>query len=204
MAGANDRAQPGREQTRREQPLRASRPSASPTAAGRAPQARGGPRRGLGRRGAAIASIVVLLAVVVGLVIATQGGGSKARPRAQNTLAPAGQTAGAKQKPRATPSVAQRNSTTVAVLNGTTTPGLAAQVSDLLSRGGFKRGNVTNAADQQQSTTAIAYAPGFKSAADEIAQILRLKGAQPIDPGTQAIAGSDAQIVVTVGTDRTQ
>jgi hypothetical protein len=90
------------------------------------------------------------------------------------------------------------------VLNGTTTPGLAATVSDQLSRGGFKRGNVTNAADQQQSATAVLYSPGFKSAADEIASLLKLKSVKPIDPGTQAIAGSEAQIVVTVGTDRTQ
>ena len=144
--------------------------------------------------------------MIGGLLIVTQsGGGSKPKPQAQNHLGPASQTVKPKPKHRAASSATvPRNSTTVAVLNGTTTPGLAATVSDQLSRGGFKRGNVTNAADQQQSTTAVLYSPGYKSAADQIAQLLKLKSVQPIDPGTQAIAGSDAQIVVTVGTDRTQ
>jgi hypothetical protein len=149
----------------------------------------------------------VLVLVVGGLIVATQsgGGGSKARTQPRNTVGPASQATKARAKPKAaaSPSV-QRGTTTVAVLNGTTTPGLAATVSDQLSRGGFKRGNVTNAADQQQSQTAVLYAPGFKSAADEVASLLKLRSVQPIDPGTQAIAGSDAQVVVTVGTDRTQ
>ena len=149
----------------------------------------------------------MLVLVVGGLLIATQSGGgaSKAKPQAQNTLGPASQATKPRTKAKsATAASAQRGNTTVAVLNGTTTPGLAATVSDQLARGGFKRGNVTNAADQQQATTAVLYAPGYKSAADEIAQMLKLKSVQPIDPGTQAIAGSEAQIVVTVGTDRTQ
>ncbi len=191
---------------RRAQPLRSSRPSASPTAAGAPPRGRRGLRARLGRRGAAIASGLVLLLVVGGLVIATQtgGGGTKAKPPAENTLGPASQATKTRTKPKSAQPAVQRGSTTVAVLNGTTSPGLAATVSDQLSRGGFKRGNVTNAADQQQSTTAVLYAPGFKTAADEIASLLKLKSVQPIDPGTQAIAGSDAQVVVTVGTDRTQ
>jgi hypothetical protein len=151
-----------------------------------------------------LVSAAILVVVVGVLVIVTQGGsGSKSKPAAQNTLAPPSQTTRPKTKKATQPSI-QRSNTTVAVLNGTTTPGLAATVSDELSRGGFKRGNVTNAADQQQAQTAVLYAPGFKRAADEVAQILKLKAAQPIDPGTQAIAGSDAQVVVTVGTDRTQ
>jgi LytR cell envelope-related transcriptional attenuator len=187
----------------RAQPLRSSRPSA---AASGTPQRRARARGSrLGRRGAAIISAVILVLVVGALVILTQdGGGSKARPQAQNTLAPASQTARPKSKAKSTQPAVQRASTAVAVLNGTTTPGLAATVSDDLSRGGFKRGNVTNAADQQQAQTAVAYAPGFKRAADEVAQILKLKAVTPIDPGTQAIAGSDAQVVVTVGTDRTR
>ena len=147
-------------------------------------------------------SVAILVVVVAVLVIVTQGGGgAKTKPAAQNTLAPPSQTT--RSKVKSTPTV-QRGNIGVAVLNGTTTPGLAATVSDQLSRGGFKRGNVTNAADQQQAQTAVLYAPGFKRAADEVATILKLKSAQPIDPGTQAIAGSDAQVVVTVGTDRTQ
>ncbi|MDX6659431.1 MAG: hypothetical protein QOJ55_253 [Solirubrobacteraceae bacterium] len=202
-APAGTAAAPTRPPARRAQPLRSSRPSASAGAAAAPP--RRGIRARLGRRGAAIVSGILLVLVVGGLLIATQsGGGSTAKPKAQNTLGAPSQ--GTKPRTKAKPSAAtvQRGNTTVAVLNGTTTPGLAATVSDQLSRGGFKRGNVTNAADQQQSTTAVLYAPGYKSAADEIAQLLKLKSVQPIDPGTQAIAGSDAHVVVTVGTDRTQ
>jgi hypothetical protein len=162
-------------------------------------------RQRLGRRGAALLSALVLLLVVGGLLIATQGGGgTKAKPKAQNTLGTPSQAAKPRTKPKSAQPTVQRGSTTVAVLNGTTTPGLAATVSDQLSRGGFKRGNVTNAADQQQSATGVLYAPGFKAAADEIASLLKLKSVKPIDPGTQAIAGSESQVVVTVGTDRTQ
>jgi LytR cell envelope-related transcriptional attenuator len=190
---------------RRPQPLRSTRPSASPRAAGAPPRRRRTVRERLGRRGAALVSALVLLLVVGGLLIATQGGGgTKPKPQAQNTLGPASQATKTRTKPKSAQPTVQRGNTTVAVLNGTTTPGLAATVSDQLSRGGFKRGNVTNAADQQQSATAILYAPGFKTAADEIASLLKLKSVKPIDPGTQAIAGSEAQVVVTVGTDRTQ
>jgi hypothetical protein len=203
-APGGESAAAARPPARRAQPLRSSRQSASPPAAARTP--RGGIRGRLGRRGAAIVSGVLLVLVIGALVIVTQGGGggSKAKPQAQNTLGPASQTTKPRTKPKSTAPSVQRGGTTVAVLNGTTTPGLAATVSDQLSRGGFKRGNVTNAADQQQSTTAVLYAPGYKGAADEIAQLLKLKSVQPIDAGTQAIAGSDAHIVVMVGTDRTQ
>jgi hypothetical protein len=202
-APAGTAAAATRPPARRAQPLRSSRPSASAGTAAAPP--RRGIRGRLGRRGAAIVSAVLLLLVVGGLLIATQsGGGSTAKPQAQNTLGAPSQGNKPRTKPKPSAASVQRGNTTVAVLNGTTTPGLAATVSDQLSRGGFKRGNVTNAADQQQSTTAVLYAPGYKSAADEIAQLLKLKSVQPIDPGTQAIAGSDAHVVVTVGTDRTQ
>lgn len=202
-AAAGTTAAAARPPARRAQPLRSTRPSASAGTAAAPP--RRGIRARLGRRGAAIVSAFVLVLVVGGLLIATQsGGGSTAKPKAQNTLGTPSQGAKPRPKPKPSAAAVQRGNTTVAVLNGTTTPGLAATVSDQLSRGGFKRGNVTNAADQQQSTTAVLYAPGYKSAADEIAQLLKLKSVQPIDPGTQAIAGSDAHVVVTVGTDRTQ
>jgi hypothetical protein len=99
-----------------------------------------------------------------------------------------------------------RADVTVAVLNGTTVPGLAAQVADQLGSGGFARGQVTNAADQQRGETTVQYAPGQKTAAEEVASILKTSKAKvtTLDANTQAIAGPDAEVVVTVGADRTQ
>jgi hypothetical protein len=162
----------------------------------------------MGWRGAAIASAAILVLVVAGVFILTQsgGGGTKAKRSSDNSVGAAPQTTAAtpKQGSGARSGPASRSQTTVSVLNGTTTPGLAANISDQLQRGGFKRGSVTNAADQQRPETLVNYAPGFKRSADEIAQLLKLKTVQPIDPGTQAIAGTNAQVVVTVGTDRTR
>lgn len=162
----------------------------------------------MGRGGAAIVSAAILILVVAGVFILTQsgGGGTKSDDRVDTPVgAPSQTAASAPTKRSSSPAApASRGQTTVSVLNGTTTPGLAANISDQLQRGGFKRGSVTNAADQQRPETLVNYTPGFKRAADEIARLLKLKTVAPIDPGTQAIAGTNAQVVVTVGTDRTQ
>lgn len=158
----------------------------------------------MSRGAAAILSAVILVLVVAGVLIFTRGGGKDSKRAADNSAASTqASPAKAQKQSGSPPASASRSQTTVSVLNGTTTPGLAATVSDQLQRGGFKRGSVTNAADQQRPETLVNYAPGFKRAADEIAQLLKLKKVQPIDPGTQAIAGTNAQVVVTVGTDRT-
>lgn len=194
-------AQPAAPGARTAAPLRTSTSSATIP-----PRSRGLLGR-LGRRGAAIVSAVILALVVAGVFIFTQSGsgGTKAKSNADNGAATARTAAPAPKKRSGSPTApVSRSQTTVSVLNGTTTPGLAANISDQLQRGGFKRGSVTNAADQQRPETLVNYAPGFKRAADEIAQLLKLKAAQPIDPGTQAIAGTNAQVVVTVGTDRNQ
>jgi hypothetical protein len=79
-------------------------------------------------------------------------------------------------------------------------------VADQLGGGGFARGQVTNAADQQRGETTVQYAPGQKPAAEEVAGIIKTSKAKvtPLDANTQAIAGPDAEVVVTVGADRTQ
>jgi hypothetical protein len=150
---------------------------------------------------------VLVLVLVIGgvfLVTSSGGGGSAAKPVAAKPNAVGPAPAPTKKRPPDGAPV-QRGKITVAVLNGTTIPGLAAQVSDQLQKGGFKRGSVTNASDQQRPATQVAYAPGYKRAGDEVAGLLKIRSAaQPMDAGTQAIAGPDAAIVVTVGTDRTQ
>jgi hypothetical protein len=135
------------------------------------------------------------VAAAIVIVLLTSGGGSSSHPKATSTAASAPATAAPGQ-------TVVRSQTTVAVLNGTTIPGLAAQVADQLVRGGFKRGSVTNAADQQVGRTTVAYAPGFREAAVEVSRLLGTPSPSPLDSATQAIAGQDASVVVTVGSDR--
>ena len=96
-----------------------------------------------------------------------------------------------------------RGDVKVAVLNGTTQAGLAAEVGNQVAAGGFGKGQVANAADQQAQQTIVYYASGQKKAAQEVARIIKVGDVQPIDPDTRAIAGNDAKVVVLVGADKT-
>jgi LytR cell envelope-related transcriptional attenuator len=91
---------------------------------------------------------------------------------------------------------------TVAVLNGTTVPGLAKQVSDRVAGEGFQVGTVANTADQQQqrAESVVLFAPGHKNEARAVSRRLSINQRQPIDPGSQALAG-DATVVVIAGAD---
>jgi len=142
--------------------------------------------------------------VLLGVLAVTQLGGDGDSEPANRTGSP-NQVESAPSAP-ATGAGAPvaRDQITVSVLNGTTVPGLAAEIADQLEQGGFKRGTVTNAADQQRPATTIAYAAGNRRGADEAASLLKVRRVEPLDPNTQAIAGADALVVVTVGTDRTR
>ncbi|HVE67878.1 MAG TPA: LytR C-terminal domain-containing protein, partial [Solirubrobacteraceae bacterium] len=129
-------------------------------------------------------------------------GGDDEPAREPNTVAAPAPAPGAPARQQTVP----RGDVTVAVLNGTTVPGLAAQVGDQLESAGFARGQVTNAADQQRAETTVQFAPDHRAGANEIAGILKVPPprVRPLDPNTGAIAGPDAEVVVTVGADRTQ
>ena len=98
----------------------------------------------------------------------------------------------------------------VAVLNGTPVSGLAGQVAKELVQGGFKRGPVSTARDQQTKSTIVAYMPGHAVDAEAVAKLLGVT--TPVaaaDDATQAIACPDAatctaEVIVTVGADRTR
>jgi len=92
---------------------------------------------------------------------------------------------------------------TVSVLNGTTVPGLAAQIGDEVESGGFQRGNVANALDQQRTTSVVLYAEGADREAKLVARRLGINTVEPIDPDSQALGGV-ASVVVIVGADQTQ
>ena len=64
-------------------------------------------------------------------------------------------------------------------------------------------GSETNASDQTHAATTVAYAPGQKSAALEVAKTLNLSrdALVPLDPDTSVVAGPGLTVVVTVGAD---
>jgi hypothetical protein len=92
---------------------------------------------------------------------------------------------------------------TVSVLNGTTVPGLAAQIADKVESGGFQRGNVANATEQQRAESVVLYAPGSSREARAVARRLKISQIEQADAGIRALAG-DATVVVVVGADQTQ
>ena len=162
------------------------------------------PRRaaagGRPRRAAYIAVAAVLVIVLVVVIVAATSGGSSGS-KAPNKITPTQPTGASKQKPAA--SAVPRGDVKVAVLNGTTQAGLASQVGDQIAASGFKQGEVTNANDQQAPQTVVYYASGQRRAGQEVANVVKASGVQPIDPDTQALAGSDAKVVVLVGADKT-
>ncbi len=95
------------------------------------------------------------------------------------------------------------------MLNGTGQAGLAGQVADQLGAVGYKKGAVTNAADQTHTTSLVQYMPRDKPDALAVARSLKLGSAsvRPIDSATQRIAcgvsplGCSSPVIVTVGTD---
>jgi hypothetical protein len=149
----------------------------------------------------AVAAVLVIVLIVV-IVAATSGGGSSAS-KSPNTIAPNQQASGAARKHRKAAPTVPRGDVKVAVLNGTTQAGLASQLGDQITAGGFAKGQVTNAADQQAPRTIVYYASGEKRAAQEVASLVKVGAVQPIDANTQAVAGSDAKVVVLVGADKT-
>ena len=92
----------------------------------------------------------------------------------------------------------------VAVLNGTTVPGLARGVATRLQNTKFKIGNVTNAATQDRSATLVEFAPGHRAEADAVAKAIEVgkDSIQQLSPGSKTIAGDQATVVVTVGSDQ--
>jgi hypothetical protein len=202
-AAAPGRPSPPGASASRAAPLRADRPRATaPARGGRDPvPARRDTSGGRPRRAAYIAVAAVLVIILVVVIVAATSGGSSSTPKSPNTIAPSQQPAkGAGTKSKAAP--VPRGDVKVAVLNGTTQAGLAAEVGNQVTAGGFAKGQVTNAADQQAQQTIVYYASGQKKAAQEVASIIKVGDVQPIDPDTRAIAGNDAKVVVLVGADK--
>jgi hypothetical protein len=160
-------------------------------------------RRARARHVAALATVLVaVLAGGAGLATALSNGGDGGTgigaPAATTPSTPAERTTVAPTTP------SQSRRFTVAILNGTAVPGLARGVANRLQNANFKIGNVTNAAAQDHATTMVHYAPGRQLAAMQVAARIGVKDTvlRPISHDERAIAGTQATVVVIVGSDQ--
>jgi LytR cell envelope-related transcriptional attenuator len=160
----------------------------------------------------AIGAIVVVAIVAVVLLTGALGGDDP-KTQTPNTIGTPSADSNAGESPTktttgsssTTPAAAPAPGTyTVAVLNGTTVPGLARGVANRLQNTKFKIGNVTNAATQDRSATLVEFAPGHRAEADAVAKAIEVgrDAIQPLSPGSKTIAGDQATVVVTVGSDQ--
>jgi hypothetical protein len=185
------------------------------TAAGAARARRGGAAYPGGSRRNSILGYAALVVVAAGLAIFAVlhfvvGGDDNTPAPKPNTVAPpasatrtstTSSTAGGGTRA----AKVDRGKVTVAVLNGTTFTGLARSASDKLTKAGFKPGTVTNdTTNQSRSATAVFYADNQKNAALEVAKLIGIPrdAIQPLDANTRAVAGPDADVVVSVGADQ--
>ncbi len=180
-------------------PYAESRPGAEPGG-------RGGLFSSRGRAIGVVAFAILILAAVVFGATQLIGGSNSGSDKSATTI-PASKTGGgAKTEATAAPSKRKGvapGGVRVAVLNGTTVPGLAAQIGDSIEKQGFKLGTVTNFNDQQRAESVVLYAPGAEREAAEVGRRLKISQREPIDPGSQSVAG-DATVVVVTGRDKTQ
>jgi hypothetical protein len=193
------------------QPLRVPGAAATPP-----PSRLSEPEPEHGSRLAVFGAIGALVVVAIVAVVLLTGalGGDDTKTQTPNTIGlPASgdasadgsatkTTTGSKSAP---PAAAPAPGTyVVAVLNGTTVPGLARGVATRLQNTKFKIGNVTNAATQDRSATLVEFAHGHRAEADAVAKAIEVgrDSIQELSPGSKTIAGDQATVVVTVGSDQ--
>ncbi len=209
MPAANGAAAPSAPATppvRPGQPLRVPGSTTPPPSRLAEPEDEGGSRLAVF---GAIGAIVVVAIVAVVLLTGALGGDDP-KTQSPNTIGTPSADSNAGESPAkttksATPAAAPApGSYTVAVLNGTTVPGLARGVANRLQNTKFKIGNVTNAATQDRSATLVEFAPGHRAEADAVAKAIDVgrDAIQPLSAGSKTIAGDQATVVVTVGSDQ--
>jgi len=159
------------------------------------------------RTGRTILAVLVGLigaAVVVGAVLVLTKGSGSHKPKPVASTLTSHRTA-----PKGTVFI-RPSDVTVSVLNGTDQNGLAASVSGKLAAEGFRKGAVTNATNQTQTTSVVTYAvPADRADALAVAEYLKLKpsSVQAVNSGTKQVAcsaaaqGCTSQVYVTVGSD---
>jgi len=162
--------------------------------------------RGTGRTAAIVVGVLAALLVLVFAGTRLFGDDPAPKPNKPVTASTATATPDAGDDGDGKTTPPSRAETTVTVLNGTAVPGLAATTADKIEQSGFKRGITKNFSDQARSASLVFYVDGVKSRATEVGKLLRIPASEirPMDPGAQALAGPDAQVVVVVGSDQTQ
>ncbi|HUA49830.1 MAG TPA: LytR C-terminal domain-containing protein [Solirubrobacteraceae bacterium] len=166
------------------------------------------PRRS--RTGRVIVAILVaavgVAAVVAAVLVLTNKGSSSTASKSASSLS----SSLTSRRTRSRTVLVQPSRVTVSVLNGTDLNGLAGRVSDKLAAEGFRKGAVTNAANQTQTTSIVAYvAPAYRADALAVASTLKLTAStvQAVGSGTKQIAcsnsplGCNSTVYVTVGSD---
>lgn len=205
-AGAAKPAAPAPATAAAPRPRRTVQVGGSPPASAASARGADADSGGVSGRAIAVAAVLAIAVVVVLLVSGVIGGSGDKGSTAGNRVAapkttPDGTPIATTPVTAGTPAPAD---TVVTVLNGTTIPGLARTAADTLQKGGYKIGRTTDAADQAQQTSQVAYATGFRLVARRVARAMGISSAQvaPIDASTRVVAGSDADVVVTMGLDK--
>jgi hypothetical protein len=147
--------------------------------------------------------LIVGGAAAAGISNLSDDSGESASPGSNSSAAPSDNGDSGDEEPKKKRAAVAPGDVTVAVLNGTTVPGLAKQVSDRVAAQGFQVGTVANTADQEQqrAESVVLFAPGHRNEARVVSRRLSINQRQPIDPGSQELAG-DATVVVIAGADR--
>ena len=165
------------------------------------------PRRS--RTGRVIAAILVAAigaaAVVAAVLVLTH----KSHSHSANKSAASASSLTSHRKTSSS-TVVNPSTVTVSVLNGTDLTGLAGRVSDKLAAKGFRKGAVTDASSQTQTTSVVAYAsPAYRADALAVATDLKVASSavRLVDANTKSIAcsnnplGCSSPVYVTVGSD---
>jgi hypothetical protein len=153
-----------------------------------------------------VAALGVAAVVAAVLVLTNKGGSSTASKSSAASVGASSPTS--RRTARSTTVVP--STVTVSVLNGTDLSGLAARVANKLQGEGYRKGAVTNAATQTETTSTVAYlTPAYKPDAVAVATALKLTSSavQAVNPSTKSLAcsnsavGCNSPVYVTVGSD---
>jgi hypothetical protein len=161
-----------------------------------------------------IAGLAVVV-IVVGLIVISNSGGSTSG-NVNHSSTNAGTTGQTLHNKKPAPTPFSAADFKVAVLNGTAQSGLAGDVGTKLTRAGYKKGNITNAASQTEGLTFVYYVSGKanKLAAQHVAKALTLPPSRVRKAGKSvlqscaisatgtSLGSCSAQLIVSVGQDR--
>lgn len=161
-------------------------------------------RSRIGRVILALAVALIGAAVIAGVFVVLNNRGKSHKPAKSQTAI------GVPRRTNSRSVLVKPANVTVSVLNGTDQNGLALSVSNQLVAKGFRKGAITNAANQTQTTSIVGYsAPAYRADAIAVADTLKLRqtSVQLVNSSTKTIAcsnsplGCSSLVYVTAGSD---